>query len=220
MSTQHTSKKKSLKSEQIRRFFSMPTFSFDEEEEEDTKASTHAVFTSPPKEGYRYIQMALGGENFTAEFEEKLHKRISSQVKIRKATEQEISLLTQLYNRSFLTAQDPYSPMKEEDMKAIFHYNQTIILIASVWGVDAGFIIIDFESTTEGKKIGYISGLGTLPEWQKRGVGTTLGIASWTYFKEANVQSLECEVFEKNLGSYRLIKGMGFQEIGEKYYKF
>jgi ribosomal protein S18 acetylase RimI-like enzyme len=164
--------------------------------------------------------MSLGGENFNPEFEEKLNKRISSQVKIRQATKDEIPLLTKLYNRSFLTAQDPYSPMKEEDMRAIFHYNKTIILIAQIWGTDAGFIIIDFETTEDGKKIGFISGLGTLPEWQKRGVGTTLGIASWSYFKKAGVQELRCEVYKKNLGSYKLIKGMGFVENGVKYYKF
>ena len=219
MSSQQSSKKKSLKSEQIRRFFSMPTFSFDDED--DTEGtSTIPVYSPPPKEGYEYIQMILGGEEFTEEFEEKLNKRISSQVKIRRALEDEIPLLTKLYNRSFLTAQDPYSPMKDEDMRAIFHYNKTVILIAQIWGADAGFIIIDFEISEEGKKVGFISGLGTLPEWQKRGVGTTLGIASWAYFKEAGVEMLKCEVFKKNLGSYKLIKGMGFKENGVKYYKF
>ncbi|TFG21203.1 MAG: N-acetyltransferase [Promethearchaeota archaeon] len=219
MSSQNSIKRNSFKREQIRRFFSIPTFSYDEDEEEGRSAQK-TEYSPPPAEGYQYVQMSLGGENFTPEFEEKLQKRISSQVKIRKATEDEIPLLTKLYNRSFLTAQDPYSPMKEEDMRDIFHYNKTIILIAQIWGTDAGFIIIDFEISEDGKKIGYISGLGTLPEWQKRGVGTTLGIASWAYFKEAGVQELQCEVYKKNLGSYKLIKGMGFIEKGVKYYKF
>jgi ribosomal protein S18 acetylase RimI-like enzyme len=218
MGSQQSSKKKSLKREQIRRFFSMPSYSFEEEEELTTFASTK-IIEEQPKQGFPYVQMVLGGENFTNEFEEKLRKRISSQVKIRRAKEEDIELLTQLYNRSFLTAQDPYSPMKREDMEMIFHHNETVILIASVWGVDAGFIIIDFEMDN-GKKIGYISGLGTLPEWQKRGVGTTLGIASWAYFKNAGVEELRCEVYKKNLGSYKLILGMGFQEVGVKYYKF
>lgn len=219
MSSQQSTKKISIKREQIRRYFSMPTFSL-EDEDEDVRGSKSATVEAPPKEGYPYIQMSLGKENFNPEFEEKLHKRISSQVKIRRATEEEIPLLTKLYNRSFLTAQDPYSPMKEEDMKAIFFYNDTIILIAQIWGTDAGFIIIDFETNEKGKKIGYISGLGTLPEWQKRGVGTTLGIASWSYFKDAGVEELQCEVYKRNLGSYKLILGMGFQETGVKYYKY
>ena len=213
------SRKGSFKREQIQRFFSMPTFSL-EEDEEDSHPSKTATYYPPPEEGYPYIQMVLTGDHFTPEFEERLQKRISSQVKIRKAIEEEIPLLTKLYNRAFLTAQDPYSPMKEEDMAAIFHYNKTIILIAQIWGTDAGFIIIDFETQENGKKVGFISGLGTLPEWQKRGVGTTLGIASWSYFKEAGVEELQCEVFKKNIGSYRLIVGMGFEEVGVKYYKF
>ncbi len=222
MSSQHPTRKKSLKSEQIRRFFSMPTFSLDGDDEDDDIQSVSSIahVEEPPKDGYPYVQMILGGENFTPDFEEKLNKRISSQVKIRKATKEEIPLLTHLYNRSFLTAKDPYSPMKEQDMHAIFYYNKTIILIAQIWGTDAGFIIIDFETSEDGKKIGYISGLGTLPEWQKRGVGTTLGIASWGYFKDAGVDELHCEVYKKNLGSYKLIIGMGFQEKGVKFYKF
>jgi len=220
MSSQNSSRNKSLKREQIRRYFSMPTFSFEEEEDDKIHSISTNVRLSPPPEGYPYVQMVLGEENFTPEFEEKLHKRISSQVKIRKAIREEISLLTQLYNRSFLSADDPYSPMKGEDMEMIFDYNQTIILIAQIWGVDAGFIIIDFEINENGKKIGYISGLGTLPEWQKRGVGTTLGIASWSYFKKAGVNELHCEVYKENLGSYKLIKGMGFRETGIRYYKF
>ncbi len=151
MSSQQSTKKISIKREQIRRYFSMPTFSL-EDEDEDVRGSKSATVEAPPKEGYPYIQMSLGKENFNPEFEEKLHKRISSQVKIRRATEEEIPLLTKLYNRSFLTAQDPYSPMKEEDMKAIFFYNDTIILIAQIWGTDAGFIIIDFETNEKGKK--------------------------------------------------------------------
>jgi ribosomal protein S18 acetylase RimI-like enzyme len=220
MSSQQPEKKKSFKREQIRRFFSMPTFSLEEEEEEQGRTPQTPIYSSTPDEGYPYIQMVLSAENFTPEFEEKLHKRIAGQVKIRKATVEDIPLLTQLYNRSFLTAQDPYSPMKEADMSDIFHYNQTIILIAQIWGTEAGFIIIDFETSEDGKKIGYISGLGTLPEWQKRGVGTTLGIASWAYFKKAGVDELRCEVFKRNLGSYKLIVGMGFEESGIKYYKY
>ena len=218
MSSHQSIKKLSFKREQIRRFFSMPTYSL-EEEEEDIHPSKNKSYV-PPEEGFPYIQMVLTGDHFTPEFEEKLHKRISSQVKIRQAKEEDIPLLTKLYNRAFLTAQDPYSPMKDEDMTAIFYYNKTIILIAQIWGTDAGFMIIDFETQENGKKVGYISGLGTLPEWQQRGVGTTLGIASWSYFKKMGVEELQCEVFKGNIGSYRLIKGMGFEEIGIKYYKF
>ncbi|MBN2155666.1 MAG: GNAT family N-acetyltransferase [Candidatus Lokiarchaeota archaeon] len=218
MSSQQSHEKKSLKRDQIRRFFSMPTFSL-EEEDQELSVSKSVAREKPPEEGYPYVQMVLEEENLTSEFEEKLKKRIASQVKIRRAKEEDIPLLTQLYNRSFITAEDPYSPMKEEDMEMIFRHNHTIILISSIWGVDSGFIIIDFEEEN-GKKIGYICGLGTLPEWQQRGIGTTLGIASWAYFKNAGIQELRCEVYRKNKGSYNLIKGLGFKEKGIKYYKF
>ncbi|MHA1819446.1 MAG: GNAT family N-acetyltransferase [Promethearchaeota archaeon] len=170
--------------------------------------------------GYPYIQMRLPVEKITPEYEASLKKKITKEVKIRRAKEEDIPKLVEMYNRAFLSAADPYSPMTEEDMRQIFYHNKTIILIGSIWGVDAGFIILDFEG--ENNEIGVVAGLGTLPSWQKRGVGTSIGIESWKYFKQINpnLKELRCEVYKYNIPSYRLIKGMGFEEFGVKYYKF
>ncbi|MBD3354089.1 MAG: GNAT family N-acetyltransferase [Candidatus Lokiarchaeota archaeon] len=227
--------KSSLKKMQIMRWFSIPSYSIEDKKEEN--ASNHLKHNKENKEkpkekedvldisqfgevkeGYPYIQMKLDGDQITKEFEEQLQTKIAQHIDIREATSEDISLLVDLYNRAFLTANDPYTPMTQKNMKAIYDYNETIILIAKIWGVNAGFIIIDFEG--DSKEIGVIAGLGILPEWQKRGIGTTLGIASWDYFKKKGIKELKCEVYSKNYASYRLIKGIGFEPVGVKYYDF
>lgn len=210
------------------RWFTMPTLDIQDEEDENgnsNKKSTKNMrevdlskLGAEPQEGFAYIQMKMDAKMINADYEKLIQKRIAKQVKIRRATKEDIPKLVDMYNRSFLSASDPYSPMNEENMKAVFEHNLTIILIGSIWGVDAGFVIIDFEG--ENNEIGVIAGLGTLPEWQKRGLGTTLGIASWEYFKKAGVKELKCEVFNKNMASYNLIKGMGFTPSGVKFYSF
>lgn len=206
----------------------MPTYSILEEENEEYKNRKQKAqeiseidiskFGVEPQEGFAYIQMKMDVNLINEEYEKQIQKRIAKQVKIRKATKEDIPNLVDIYNRSFLSASDPYSPMNEKNMEAIFEHNKTIILIGSIWGVDAGFIIIDFEG--ENNETGVIAGLGTLPEWQKKGLGTTLGIASGAYFKNAGVKELKCEVFNKNIASYNLIKGMGFSPSGVKFYNF
>lgn len=225
--------KPSIKKMQIMKWFSMPSYSLEEEEESKWKLK-HSDKSEgvrnlgegkdvidlsqfgKVKDGYPYIQMKLSGDRIDQEFEKALQTRVSNDVEIREATEQDIPVLVELYNRAFLTANDPYAPMTETNMRTIFEYNNTVILIGKIWGKDAGFIIIDFEG--ENQEIGIIAGLGTLPQWQQRGVGTSLGVKSWKYFKEHDVKELKCEVYSKNLGSYRLIKGMGFEAVDVKYY--
>jgi GNAT superfamily N-acetyltransferase len=229
----------SIKKMQILKWFSFPVhaYDFNEKEENENKNST-SIKHQPDsnialinekcpdvmdlkqfgeiKPGYAYIQMQASADLINQRYENDFQQRITKQVSIRVATYQDIPKLVDMYNRAFLTANDPYAPMTEENMELIFNYHNTVILIGSIYGSDAGFVIIDFEG--KNKEKGIIAGLGTLPEWQKRGIGTTIGIASWEYFKKKNVKELHCEVYSKNYASYRLIKGMGFHEIGVKFY--
>jgi ribosomal protein S18 acetylase RimI-like enzyme len=195
----------------------------------------------PPAE-YLYFQMELPVRDITPEFEALVTRRISRQVKIVQATPEDCERLVYLHNRAFLTATDPYSPITEDDMMRVLTFRDNIVLIATIWGEDAGFLILGLDyypsldsnyTETEvpegahapperdGKlfyNVGYISGLGVDPRWQGRGVGTTLGITSWKYFKAANLEKLKCEVYKKNNASYKLISSLGFKKIGVKTY--
>jgi len=221
----------SLKRMQIRRWFSLPSFNILDSQDESKRDYINLITSikelpdvidpskfGEVKDGLAYVQMVLEGKEITEEFEKKLESRINKMVKIRQATLNDIQILVNLYNRAFMAANEPYAPMDEEKMAAIFHYRNTIILIGELYGKPVGFIIIDFEG--KNKEKGIIAGLGILPEYQKKGIGTTLGVACWKYFKEQNVKELLCEVFIKNYASYKLISGIGFKPVKIKYYNY
>jgi len=191
---------------------------------------------------YRYYQMELLTKNITPEFEAQVSQRICRQVRIVQANPEDCERLVHLHNRAFLTATDPYCPISYSDMMKVLTFRDNIVLIGTIWGEDAGFIILGFDyypslefddssdnilevpappPERDGKRVynvGYISGLGVDPRWRGRRVGTTLGVSSWKYFNAANLKKLKCEVYEKNEASFNLISRLGFRKVGVKTY--
>lgn len=167
-----------------------------------------------------YIQMKLLVSDITPEFEENLTKKVKNNIlraKIREANEEDLSSVKYLYDRSWLTSQTPFSAISINSLKSIWEYPETIILVAKVYGSDSGFAILDCEG--ENQEFGVIAGMGILPRFQRKGLGTVIGMAAWKYFKNKGVQELRCEVFKGNAVSYQFIKSIGFKEYDRKTYK-
>ena len=82
-------------------------------------------------------------------------------------------------------------------------------------GEDSGFALIYF--TGEKKQVGVIAGMGIIPELQRKGLGTILGMAAWDYFKKNGVAELRCKVYKENKISYNFIKGLHFEEYDEDF---
>jgi ribosomal protein S18 acetylase RimI-like enzyme len=167
-----------------------------------------------------YIQMKLPVSNITPKFEENLTKKVEKNIlraKIREAEEEDLPSVKYLYDRSWLTSQTPFSAISVRSLKSIWEYPETIILIAKAYGSDAGFAILDIEG--ENREIGVIAGMGIIPRFQRKGLGTILGMASWNYFKKQKIQELRCEVYKGNKVSYEFIKSIGFKEYDVKTYK-
>ncbi|MHA1508620.1 MAG: GNAT family N-acetyltransferase [Promethearchaeota archaeon] len=167
-----------------------------------------------------YIQMKLPVSDITHELEENLTKKVKSNIlraKIREANEEDLQSVKYLYDRSWLTSQTPFSAISVSSLRTIWNYPETIILIAKVYGSDAGFAILDCEG--ENQEIGVIAGMGIIPRFQRKGLGTVIGMAAWNYFKDKGVQELRCEVFKGNTVSYQFIKSIGFKEYDKKTYK-
>ena len=168
------------------------------------------------RSGMVYIQMCLPISDISEKFEASLKKRIEQnyiQAHIRVATEDDLASIMNLYNKSWLTSNTPFRPIQIDALKVIIEDPDSTFLIAKVYGKDAGFVILDFD-----KKIAVIAGLGVLPRFQRKGLGTILGLAIWNYLKEKSIQELRCEVYKDNKASYAFIKGLGFKEYGKVVY--
>jgi ribosomal protein S18 acetylase RimI-like enzyme len=167
---------------------------------------------------YNYIQMKLDLRTISSTYEQDLEKFRLSDLKVRKAMDVDKEILVRLYNRAFMMGSDPWSPATCQQFEEILGRENTVTLIASKYGEDVGFIIVDLEEADF--KTGTICGLGTDPRWRRKGIARFLGVAAWDYFRKNNVQELHCEVYDGNHPSYCLIKSLEFVEYGNKTYKF
>ena len=171
-------------------------------------------------EGMVYIQMRLPVDKITDEFEQKIKNKVEAniyQAKIRVANQKDLDVIKEIYNKSWLTSNTPFRPIEKSTLKTIFDDQNTTFLIARAYGIDGAFLIIDFEG--ENNEYGVIAGLGVLPRFQRKGLGTILGLAAWSYLKEKGVKELRCEVYKDNKVSFNFIKGLQFEEFGEKIYR-
>ena len=209
-------KKLDLKKRKIRAYFlSIET---KKERKEEIDEATEELY----QDGMIYFQMRLPVEKITQEFEKELQKKIEHniiQAKIRKATKEDLDTLKNIYNRAWLTSNTPFRPISKTDLLKILEYPDTIFLIAKVYGVDAAFVLLDFEG--KNKEYAIIAALAVIPRFQRRGLGTILGVKIWNFLKENydNVKEIRCEVYKDNKVSYAFIKGIGFEEYDKKVYK-
>ena len=174
------------------------------------------------QDGMVYIQMKLPVEKITNEFEKNLKEKIEHnivQANIREATKSDLESLKYIYNRAWLTSNTPFRPITKTDLQKILEYPETVFLIAKLYGSDAAFLLLDFEG--ENKEFAIIAALAVIPRFQRKGLGSVLGMASWQYLKKEfpNVKEIRCEVYKDNKVSYAFIKGIGFEEYGKKVYK-
>ena len=174
------------------------------------------------QDGMVYIQMRLPVEKITEEFEAKLKYKIEHNIikaKIREAVKEDLDSLKNIYNRAWLTSNTPFRPITKTDLKKILEYPDTVFLIGKVYGTDTAFMLLDFEG--ENNEFAIIAALAVIPRFQRRGVGSVLGMASWQYLKEKypNVKEIRCEVYKDNKVSYSFIKGIGFEEYDTKIYQ-
>lgn len=174
------------------------------------------------QDGMVYIQMRLPVEKITKEFEVKLTDKIEHNIiqgKIREATKEDLDTLKNIYNRAWLTSNTPFRPITKTDLLTILEHSDTVFFIGKIYGIDAAFVLLDFEG--ENKEYAVIAALAVIPRFQRRGVGTILGMAAWNYLKEYyhHVKEIRCEVYKDNVVSYAFIKGIGFEEYERRIYK-
>jgi ribosomal protein S18 acetylase RimI-like enzyme len=206
-----------LKKNRIRMFFTSL------EKKGEKKEEFQPIEEQILSEGMIYRQMRLPVGNVSPEFESYVNKKVKENFlkpkirEIKNGSNEDLKSIVNLYNKAWLTSQTPFRRLSLTALKKIAEDPDTVILIAKVYNVDSGFVILDFEG--EQNEIGVIAGLGILPKFQHRKLGTALGLAAWNYFKNQGVKELRCEVYIENKVSYSFIKALGFEEFDSIAYK-
>jgi len=206
-----------LKKRRIREFFSTFKLKYKDKDKDVSEIQQEVL-----QKGMIYIQVRLPVEKITKDFEDSLKQKIEQSIfraNIRVASKSDLKSIMELYNKAWLTANTPFRPIEIDSLKTIFNDPDTIFLIAKVYGRDSGFVILDFEG--ENKEFAIIAALGVIPRFQRKGLGTVLGMAAWNYIKEnyPNVKELRAEVYKDNFSSSNFIKWIGFEEFGKKLYR-
>ncbi len=102
-------------------------------------------------------------------------------------------------------------------MRAIFE--KSTIIMGSMYGSDAAFIVnkIETQTTETGKKerLGVICGIAVHPRFRQKGLATAIALDAYDFFKEKNIDYLQCEVYEKNDPSLSFITWVGFRPAGQ-----
>ena len=162
---------------------------------------------------FGFIQLKLDIDNITKEFEDIIKERIKQKgntPNIKHANFTDIPSVLDLYNRSFITANTPLERITIDYLEALHDIPEVSIYIAKVYGLPAGFMILDFEGINH--EYGFITALGIIPKFQRRGVGLALGLRAWNHFRERSVKELRCEVYYRNENSIGFLKSLKFQE--------
>ncbi len=209
-------KKLDLKKRKIRAFFS--SIETKRKRKEEIDSEVEEIY----QDGMVYIQMKLPVEKITDQFADRIKEKIEHSIikaQIREANKADLDSLKNIYNRAWLTSNTPYRPITKTELQKILEYPETVFLIAKVYGTDAAFVLLDFEG--KNKEIAIIAALGVIPRFQRKGLGSVLGTASWQYLKERypNLKEIRCEVYKDNFVSYSFIKQIGFEEYGRKVYR-
>jgi len=168
------------------------------------------------KDDENYIHMRLPINKITIRFEKNLKEKIDSalrNIKIRKATKSDANIFINLHKDIWTSTQMPYKPFSREIVIKLIEDPKVVFLIANLNDQDVGFGIVHYAG--EKNQIGVISALGVIPELQRRGFGTILGLEIWNYFKKKGINELRCRVSKDNDKAYNFIKSLGFEELDD-----
>jgi len=170
--------------------------------------------------GMQYIQMVLPLKKITKEVENRLKENVEHNIlraKIREIKEKDLDTLMNMYNKAWLTSHEPFRALGLDDIKNLYNNPDLKIFIANVYGIDAGFMILDFEGPK--KEYGIIVAMGVIPRFQRRGLGKIMALATWEFFKKRNIIELRSEVYINNKISFNFLKSLGFEDRGIKVYR-
>lgn len=133
-------------------------------------------------------------------------KLIDKKIIIRNLMENELEEYVDLVNTSLTHCPDPFVPMNLDFAKK-WPLGQT--LVAEVDGRLVGFLM--FESRG---KMGLPVQLGVLPQYRRKGVGTSLLLFLLNDFRNRGIEDIRMKVFKNNVPALTLYKKLKFKVYG------
>lgn len=139
-------------------------------------------------------------------------------VLIRPIEEKDESNFIRAYNRSFITAPDPYRSLSLKDFKL---FDPTSTFVAILYGQIVGFVYLTIEDLIKQSEVvgkqGVIAGLGVDPRYRRKKIAFLLAAQAAVYFSKHSVDELICEVYHLNKVSYSFIQNFGMTKTGIVY---
>jgi ribosomal protein S18 acetylase RimI-like enzyme len=166
------------------------------------------------KDDSNYVEMRLPVIKISQEFERALKQKEmhnASSIKVREARLNDIDNIMNLHEQTWKSTLMPYKAFSKELLSKAIDDSSIIFLIMEVNDRDVGFALIYYTGLK--LDIGMIAALGIIPEFQRGGLGTALGLSVWDFFKRKGVKELRCKVSKENKIAYSFIRSLGFEEL-------
>ncbi|ADB58108.1 GNAT family N-acetyltransferase [Archaeoglobus profundus] len=137
---------------------------------------------------------------------------------IRKVTKEDEKHFVEVYTLAYKGLEE-YAYTSKRDVKLYFRWllkRDPEGFFTYVAGKPVGFIACDCNwfSVFEGEEVAEIHEIVVHPEWQGKGIGTSLMKKALDYAKERGRKVVELWVGVKNLKAIRFYKKFGFKERG------
>ncbi len=165
------------------------------------------------------VVLKLPIEKITSEFEKKFRDRIKPYSElpiIREVKEDDYESIVPIYNKAYKNLHAKILPINIDIVRDMDEDPESVILVAEMKDSIAGLIILEFEGPNS--EYVTITDWAVSPKFRRKGIGTSLCIAAWDYFKPRGIKEIRCEVYVNNPVAYNFIKSMEFEEIRTDYY--
>lgn len=133
---------------------------------------------------------------------------IANQITIKNLDHSNYEMFINLHDEIFFASPDPIRGLTKDEVK-FFEEDSTFI----IWlhNKPIGFVYLPVFIGIEGIKEGSIAGIGVLSNQRGKKVSFILIKYALQFFKEHSVESVTCEVFEKNEPSRTMFEKLGFE---------
>ncbi len=139
---------------------------------------------------------------------------------IRKVRKEDIWAFTDVYQKAYAEIPE-YAYTRRKDIRNYFRWllnrDAEGFMVAEVDDVAVGFVATDTNwiSYVTGERVGEIHELFVLPEYRRRGIGSSLLTRSLKYAEKRGHKIAELWVGERNENAKRFYRKFGFREEGK-----